>query len=151
MSVVVRIAPLALLVALSTSCAPRRQPAAATRVPAPPRREAILEAGLKRLRGDADGTDVSGGAQLLRRARELYASEQEPLVLGATLALIDRLEASERGLAESAAAASRDSAARAEEIRTLRRTIAGLRQQIDKRDEALRKAAVAALGPSQPH
>ena len=109
-------------------------------------REACLQAGLLRLGGDASIVDFADAARLLRESRTRYERADEPLALTAALAALERLDDTEQ---EAAAAALREAARRDEEARGLRRTVASLRQQLEKRNEALRKAAEAAVGPSR--
>ena len=92
MSVAVRLAPLTLLIAMSTSCVARHPPVSSATLP----REAMVDMALRKLRGDAGSADVGGAATLLRQARALYAPAREPLVLGATLRLV--AEPAHRGL-----------------------------------------------------
>lgn len=110
-------------------------------------REAYLQAGLLRLRDDAVLQDISEATRLLRESRTRFDGATEPLVLTATLAVLERLERAERAADQARGLADREAARRDEDARALRRTIAALRQQLDKRDEALRKAAEAAVGP----
>lgn len=105
-------------------------------------REALLRAGLLRVAAD----DVVGGARLVREAAALHPAGLEPLELVAVQALLARLDTAERG----AAVRARDVTAREEELRALRRTVATLRTQLEKRGEALRKAAEAAVGDAPP-
>lgn len=110
-------------------------------------REAYLQAGLLRLRSDAALVDVSEATRLLRESRTRFEGSAEPLVLTATLAVLERLERAERAADQARGLADREAARRDEDARASRRTIAALRQQLEKRDEALRKAAEAAVGP----
>ncbi|WP_239492550.1 hypothetical protein [Luteitalea sp. TBR-22] len=113
-------------------------------------REAYLRAGLLRLGGDSGARDVVEAARLLRESRAGFQDAQEPLILTATLVLLDRLAKVEQDAAAAAALAARDAARRDDDARELRRTVAMLRHQLEKRDEALRKAAAAAVGPRTP-
>ena len=112
-------------------------------------REAYLQAGLLRLGGDAAVVDVTEAIRLLRECRVRFEGTAEPLELRATLAALDRMERVEQAANEAAATAGREAARRDEETRALRRTVNSLRQQVEKRDEALRKAAEAAVGRSR--
>jgi len=110
-------------------------------------REAYLQAGLLRLGGGAAVVDVAEATRLLRECRTRFAGVAEPLVLKATLAALDELERGHQAAAAAAAPADREVARRDEDARALRRTIGSLRQQLESRDQALRKAAEAAVGP----
>ena len=110
-------------------------------------REAYLQAGLLRLAGDVAVVDLAEATRLLRECRTRFEGSSEPLALTATLATLARLERVEQDAGAAAAIANRDAARREEDARAMRRTITTLRQQVEKRDEALRKAAEAAVGP----
>ncbi|AMY08481.1 hypothetical protein LuPra_01681 [Luteitalea pratensis] len=110
-------------------------------------REAYLQAGLLRLGGGVVLVDVAEATRLLRECRTRFEGAAEPLVLTATLATLDRLESVEQAADAAAAIATREAVRRDEDARALRRTVSSLRQQLEKRDEALRKAAQAAVGP----
>jgi hypothetical protein len=110
-------------------------------------REAYLQAGLLRLGGDVAAFDAAEAARLLRECRTRFEGSAEPLVLTATLAALARLERLEQDAGAAAAMANREAARREEDARTMRRTISTLRQQVEQRDAALRKAAEAAVGP----
>ena len=110
-------------------------------------REAYLQAGLLRLGGDAALVDVGEATRLLRECRTRFEGSAEPLALTATLAALEKLEQVEQAADAAVAIANREAARREEDARAQRRTINSLRQQLVKRDEALRKAAEAAVGP----
>lgn len=112
-------------------------------------RDAYLQAGLLRLGGDVAVVDVPEATRLLRECRTRFEGVAEPLELTATLTALDRLERVQQAANEAAATASREAARRDEDARAMRRTIGALRQQVEKRDEALRKAAEAAVGRSR--
>jgi hypothetical protein len=105
-------------------------------------REALLQAALIQLMLHDDMPEAQ---RMLRQARALHPAGQEPSALTATMRLLERLMAAER----AAAAAARTSVALDDELRAARRTMAALKQQLDKRDDALKKAAQAAVGPTQ--
>lgn len=86
--------------------------------------------------------DLPEGQRMLRAARALYPAGDEPSALTVAMRLVERLIAAER----TTAAAAREAAVRDDELRTLRRNAAALQQLLDKRDDALRKAAQAAVG-----
>lgn len=120
--------------------------AGSSRVPALSR-EAYLQAGLLRLCGDEELVDVAEATRLLRKGRTQFEGSTEPLALTATLTVLERLERAEQAADAARALANLEAARRDEDARSLRRTISTLRQQLEKRDEALRKAAEAAVGP----
>lgn len=105
-------------------------------------REALLQAALTRL---MLYDDLPEAQQMLREARTLHPAGEEPSALMATMRLVERLIAAE-GAASSSA---RERAALHDELRTARRTMAALKQQLEKRDDALKKAAQAAVGPAR--
>jgi hypothetical protein len=113
-------------------------------------RQAYLQAALLRLAGDVTIADIGEAARLLRECRTRFGAADEPLALTATLTVLAQLEIAEQAVEAAAATAAREAAQRDEDVRALRRSVASLRQQLEKRDEALRKAAEAVVGPARP-
>jgi hypothetical protein len=108
-------------------------------------RQAWLAIGLLHL-GDATNADMSKAEAALRAARSLYEAREEPPVLTALLAMLDTLRDVRGAAATARLLHERDLAARDEDLRVVRRSIAQLRHEIEKRDAALKKAAEAAIG-----
>jgi hypothetical protein len=112
-------------------------------------REAWLAIGLLHL-NDATNADMSKAEAALRAARSLYEARDEPPVLTALLVLLDSLRDARGAAATARLLHDRDLAARDEDLRIVRRTLAQLRLDIEKRDVALKKAAEAAIGRAAP-
>lgn len=104
-------------------------------------REAFLEAALIHL---TLHDDLPEAQRLLRQARTLHPAGQEPATLTATMRLVERVLAAEG----AASAAARERATLDDELRAARRTLTALKQQLEKREDALKKAAQAAVGPA---
>jgi hypothetical protein len=112
-------------------------------------RTASLQAGLLRVAAEPPVRDLAAARSWLQQARAMYASpEVPPLALRAVLPLLARLETAEHLARSAGTASARAIADRDQEIRSLRRTVAMLQQQVQKKDEALKKAAEAAVGPA---
>lgn len=107
-------------------------------------REALLQAALIQLMLH---DDLPEAQQMLREARALHPAGEEPSALTATMRLVERLIATEA----AASSAARERAALDDELRTARRTMTALKQQLEKREDALKKAAQAAVGSARQH
>jgi hypothetical protein len=119
------------------------------------RREALLAHGLLVLNPTTSARDIDAARGLLSAARTLYEGPA-PLELAAALALTDDLlqlrEAIARleraNTAQATATDTADARARtlAAENQALARTVRQLRQDLERKDAALRKAADAVIG-----
>jgi len=119
------------------------------------RREALLAHGLLVLDPAAPSRNIDGARGLLSAARALYEGPA-PLELTAALALTDDLAALREAIvvleqtsgARRAAAATADARAQtlATENQALKRTVRQLRQDLERKDAALRRAADAVIG-----
>jgi hypothetical protein len=104
-------------------------------------REALLQAALIELMLH---DDLPKAQRMLREARALHPAGQEPSSLTATMRLVERLIAAQGAVAS----ATRERAALDDELRSTRRAMTALKQQLEKREDALKKAAQAAVGPA---
>lgn len=119
------------------------------------RRDALLSHGLLVLDSAAPSRNIDAARGLLSAARALY-ERPAPLALTAALALMDDLAALREAsvVLEQASGAKGKAAATAEaraqtlaaENQALKRTVRQLRQDLEQKDAALRRAADAVIG-----
>ena len=111
-------------------------------------RAALLNAGLLRV-ADPSRRDVQAARTLLQQAQAMYVPpETPPAALPAVLSLLVQVQEVARASSAAEATAARELAERDQEIRTLRRTVTALRQQVQRQEDALKKAAEAAVSPT---
>lgn len=139
-----------------TAALPLYETLAHATVAADLRRQALLAQGLIRLQPDPAVHDLDKARAALATARDLYAMSP-PAELTAALWLATQVQ-DLRHAAAAAEGASVDEAERRaaelqaldEEIRGLKRTVRQLRQDLVRRDAALKKAADAVVGTRNP-